>query len=222
MSQPIRARVLGLSLHACLMLAVVVLAACSSTTRERVRREAGLGPRVSNATASEITPRGEYLAFLVQSPGYAGELFVRNSPTCQGILASPELVYDRSEAYGSVRAGDQECRVLGIGSLSYVRDLRPRPPIRGRPREQANFKVEYRDDDVAIARGDFGLAGLLGWPLARDTLAVIPVSEECEGPLSRGVASLEYFASGGPPLVLIGEKGNCPIVGLITPSAGGG
>jgi hypothetical protein len=200
----------------------LALLACSAATRERAVREAGLGPRISSATAEERTPRGEYLHFLLKSPGYAGELWVRNTPRCQAVLASPDLRYDRSESYGSVEAGEERCRILGIGSLGYVRSLRPRPPLRGRPREQANFRVIYRDPDLAIAHGEFGLAGLLGWPYARDTLAVIPIRPECEGPLERGMAALEYHASGGPPLVLLGEKGDCPIEGLITPAGGGG
>jgi hypothetical protein len=73
-----------------------------------------------------------------------------------------------------------------------------------------------------IARGDFELAGMIGWPFSRDTLAVLPAGPVCEAALAEGTAPLEFFDAGKEPLVLLGDKGRCPLIGLITPSEGGG
>ena len=61
------------------------------------------------------------------------------------------------------------------------------------------------------------LAGLLGWAGGEDTLALVPRSDVCAPVLERGVASMEYRASGRLVLTLVGNAGQCPLHGFARP-----
>jgi hypothetical protein len=77
--------------------------------------------------------------------------------------------------------------------------------------------VIYRDAEVVLARGRFGLAGQLGWVGGVDTVAVFAVDPECADVIDRGVGSLEYRHAGGDVLAIVGERRRCPLLGLARP-----
>jgi hypothetical protein len=117
--------------------------------------------------------------------------------------------------------GDDSCDAVGFGSPMIDRARRGRPgslrtaPI---PREQATFRVIFEDEEVILARGRFPLARALGWTGSGDSIAVFPNTELCRVPLERGVASMEFRASGRYTLTLVSSGGQCPFEGLIQPA----
>ena len=110
--------------------------------------------------------------------------------------------------------------MVGIGSLRQWRDAFGRP-TRGmapaKPRQRADFKQVYRDDDVVMVRGKFLLAAYIKWPGPNDTIAVFKNSPECDAALSRGMGVTEYNPNGPNPIVVINQGGNCPLEALIRP-----
>lgn len=193
------------------------LLGCESLTVEQVRRDLGLAGRVAEASVSDVRARDRYLGFSLTSRVHSGDLYVVNTPKCRAILESAALRFDVGSGEGAILADGESCEIIGIGSLPTRRDSRPRPDVRERTRRRVSFDVVYRDEEVALVRGDFELAGLLYWPSARDTIAVIPIRPECTPLLERGYAPSEWRQIGPYPVVLIGEEGNCPVEGLIVP-----
>ena len=70
---------------------------------------------------------------------------------------------------------------------------------------------------MALARGRFPLVGYVGWTGGDDTVAVIPVTEECQEVIDREVSSIEYRSSGPTPLTLLTSNGRCALLGLAHP-----
>jgi len=70
---------------------------------------------------------------------------------------------------------------------------------------------------VALLRGNFPLAGYLGFAGVSDVVAVVPQSPECQGSIESGVASMEYRGKGSRALVLLGGDAPCQMRGLIQP-----
>jgi hypothetical protein len=118
---------------------------------------------------------------------------------------------------GRLTRGGERCSPVGVLSLREWRNRGPRRSREPLPRGQATFREVWKDADMLIVRGRFPLAGLANWAGGHDTLAILPNDELCQGILGRGVASMEFRASGANPLVLIDRRALCPIIGFAQP-----
>lgn len=167
------------------------------------------------------TPRNGYLETTLEMKGLTLITFVPRNETCSTILvAGADIEYVEGNPGGTFRAGDRSCRAVGIGSLAIWRNRLPRPVNRGGAiiaRAQADYRNVYEDSEVAFLQGRFPLAGKIGWVGLDDLIAVVPKIPVCEAPLSRASASMEYFPVGRNVLTLVSTRGQCPILGLITP-----
>ena len=165
--------------------------------------------------------RGDFLEVVLQGGGFALESFAPNDETCRQVLQPEKQVeWIASGSSGAFRRDGVTCRSAGIGSLNEWRSRAPRPQtLRSEPvpRAQANYRVVYRDADVVFLRGSFPLANRLGWSGGNDTIAVVPNSGICQGPIERTTSSIQYYPTGRQVLALVAADGLCPIVGLIRP-----
>ena len=94
---------------------------------------------------------------------------------------------------------------------------RPRPEVGPLPSKQANYKLEYEDKDVAMLRGLFPLLGLIAWPGMGDTLVVLPQTPPCHALIPAGVATIQYRDTGPAVYVLLDNRSQCALAGLIQP-----
>jgi hypothetical protein len=174
---------------------------------------------------TKATPRGGYIDAVLTGKGITLQSYVPLGETCAFVLREEaEVAWINAGPTGGFRREGQECHAAGIGSLHEWRDRGPRPQsLRGSPvpRAQANYRVVYRDDDVAFLRGRFPLSGRIGWTEGGDTLAVVPNDEVCQGPIGRSTSSMQYYPKGRNVLVLVAQNALCPIVGLVRPLPGG-
>jgi hypothetical protein len=169
----------------------------------------------------EVTDRAGFLDTLLRGENLVRRLFFPGTDTCRAIMTpDAEVEYVRSGKWGQVRSVAGACEPVGIGLLQGWRDRGPRPRDRRVPKSQVTFKLLYHDEEVALVRGRFPLTNRLGWVGGEDTIAVIPRVPDCQKPLEQGIASMEYRISGRDPLILIVDKGRCPIIGLIRPAPG--
>ncbi|MCG8591504.1 MAG: hypothetical protein MJE66_19590 [Proteobacteria bacterium] len=192
------------------------LLALACTTDEIVRQTAI--PGTSSGGRIEFhAVRAQYLDVTVTTGGAAYRFFLPRTEACDAIARSEadDVRYRNLALFGRLEVGDLSCDPVGILSLQAWRDRGPR---RARttaiPRDQATYRVYYRDADFALARGRFALTGLIGIPGGIDTVAVVPNDEACAGVLEREVASIEFRSAGKLPFVLVGERGLCPIQGF--------
>lgn len=200
------------------LLAVALLLACSP---RRTLWELGLGSWTTDLEVVGVTSRFRWLDAILQGHGLTLRTFVPDDPICQRVL-EPGTVVDYVERGigGRFVRDDQACDAVGFGAPLVDRARRGRAtslrstPI---PREQATFEIIFQDEEVILARGRFPLARTLGWTGSHDTVAVFPNTARCRLPLERGVASMEYRASGRYTLTLVASDGQCPFHGLIHP-----
>ena len=224
------------------VLSVLVAAGCTTflaagcTTSQRW--QLGLPGTSSDLTVTRVERRGELLDVWLQREELALRSFVPASPVCSELLQPERTVTWSQGGSGTFHpssgdaeprsSGDAElrCRAAGIGSLEEWRDrLRATPGLEDSivPSAQADYRIVYRDEDVAFLRGRFPLAGQLGWTSLGDTIAVVPTGPEaCADVLEREVGTMEYFARGTPVLALMGSDARCPIVGLVRPGSAPG
>lgn len=198
--------------------AALLAAACSTSQQWQL----GLPGSHVELTVTRLERRGELLDVWLQGGDLTLRSFAPASPECAALLRPEQTV--RFDAGGSGRfvAGELRCRTAGIGTLEEWRDRLRDTPSLGEspvPSAQADYRVVYRDEDVALLRGRFPLANRIGWTSLGDTIAVVPREPACEDVLAREVATLEYFPRGTPVLALMGENARCPIVGLVRPDA---
>lgn len=201
--------------------ALLTALACNPT---RAFQQAGIPGVKTPFSVVKLVERGGYLDATLQ--GGAGELriFAPAHEVCQEVLAPEASLAFASEGPGGTLERDGWiCRGVGRGSLAEWRARRARSesldgtPV---PREQAAYRVVYRDADVVFLRGRFPLAARIGWTEIGDTIAVVPDTAICREPIEAGVASLEYRPVGRNVLSLITSQGLCPIEGLIEPLPG--
>ena len=176
---------------------------------------------------SSAESRGPYLEALLEwtsslaavSSDAKITLLFPASDACGSILVPGTAVdYLPAGMTGTVRVGERSCASVGIARLREWRDRRPRPrTAQVIPRAQASYRIVSEADGYALVRGRFPLAGLLGWAGGEDTLALVPRSDVCAPVLERGVASMEYRASGRLVLTLVGNAGQCPLHGFARP-----
>jgi len=216
------------------VLSIVVAAGCTTlvaagcTTSQRW--QLGVPGTSFDLVVTRVERRSELLDVWLQREELTLRSFVPASPACTELLQPERTVTWSQGGSGTFHpsSGDAElrCRAAGIGSLEEWRDrLRATPGLEDSivPSAQADYRIVYRDEDVAFLRGRFPLAGQLGWTSLGDTIAVVPTGPEaCADVLEREVGTMEYFARGTPVLALMGSAARCPIVGLVRPGAAPG
>jgi hypothetical protein len=174
-----------------------------------------LGP--DEAVVRIARPVGPYLEVHL-----AGEaelaLLVPATPRCTRVARPEASVRWVSRGFpGRLEAGDEACEAAGILDLAAWRDRRPRPDVPPVPRKQARWTVLYRDGRLALLRGRFPLAGLVGMPGGGDLVAVVADDPACAPLLATDVGTLEYRASGRDAFRLLAGEARCPVLGFARP-----
>jgi len=140
------------------------------------------------------------------------------TPTCARVAMPEARVRWVSRGFpGRVEAGGEVCEAAGILDLAAWRDRQPRPDVPPVPRKTARWTVLHRDGRLALLRGRFVLAGLVGMPGGPDLVAVIADDGSCEGLLRERDGSLEYRASGRDAFRLLAGEARCPVLGFARP-----
>lgn len=175
----------------------------------------------TDARVGLLDERGGYLDVAIETGGKDFRFLLPDTDTCRAV-ATPgpdeQVRYVNLGTYARLELGEERCDVVGILSLATWRDRRPRiPRDTPVPRVQATYRQVYADEDVAFLRGWFPLTGDIGLVGSRDTIAVVPRSEACEGVGERGVSSLEFKPVGKQPYTLLNGDRRCPILGFAQP-----
>ncbi len=202
-----------------LALGLVVLVAAGGCSSKSAF-QSGIG-RTGDLMVTNAIERGDYLDVTIAGDGVAMRVFAPTGGGCQALLAPESLVqYSSRGPGGRFTRGEDQCDATGIGDPFVNRMRQPRgqsarsSPV---PRAQANFRKIFEDDEVILLRGQFPLTFHVGWAGGADTVAVVRNDEMCQGPASRGVASIEFRPAGRNTLSLVGSGGLCRIDGLIIP-----
>lgn len=192
-------------------------ALCASP--ERSAFQLGLPGSAISMTVARVVPRGPYLEVWLRAPGLDLVSWAPADASCREILDEEQEVQYRSGGTGgSVERQGRRCDLSGIGSLEEWRKRRPQPRTKSPvPSAAASFEKIYEDAEIALVRGRFPLARLLGWVGGEDTVAAIPNTPICQRPLRSGGGTLQYFPGGRNVLALSSEGGLCPIEGLLVP-----
>lgn len=202
------------------LVASVLAGACGTPAGRMLSKIAGID---RTGVVDRIETRGEYLDLDLSEV----RLFVANDAECRATLKQRNgLRYLDRGRFGRIVGEDASCRVVGIGSLRWWRDRRPRVPLlRPRPRGRADFHVDYRDPTVVMLRGRFDLAALVGFTGGADLIAVVPATRACESLTAESpdsaeslrTAILEFRQGGRVPYRLLTADGSCPVIGFIEP-----
>jgi hypothetical protein len=172
----------------------------------------------TSSSVQTVVERGPFLDVQITQGGKPRRYFTPQSEPCRSLL-EPEapIDYVALGPLGQLQSGEVVCVPVGIGTLAAWRDQRPRPMVGPLPARQADYRVEYQDQDLAMLRGRFPLLGLIAWPGLGDTLVVIPKTPACQPLMDRGTATIEYRVAGPDPYVLLSGDQRCPVQGLIQP-----
>ena len=199
---------------------VVVLVLAVACNPSKTVFQLGVPGSSVEMTVARVKLRGGYLDTELHGSGFSLRTFVPASETCQRVVAPEAVVeFGTGGSYGTLARGDDRCDAIGIGSLREWRNRRPRESsriIRGR----ASYSVVFQDEEVTFLRGRFPLVGLLGFAGMGDTIAVVPNTAECLGPIGRDTSTVEYFHGGRNVLTLSSSEGRCNIEGLLRPLSG--
>jgi len=165
-----------------------------------------------------VTVRGPYLDAVIEREGSSLRLFFPASDACRRVVRVEAVVeYKASSVPGTLTNKQGECDGVGIGSLRFWRDRRPRQSRQVIPRGNAEFRRVYQDSELTLVRGRFPYANQVGWAGGWDTLAALPRNAACDALVARGSASLEFRHAGPEPYRLVTSEGNCPIEGFLRP-----
>ena len=188
-------------------------------TPERTDFQLGIPGGGIAMTVAKVVPRGPYLETHLRAPGLELVSYAPADAVCREVLAEEqEIEYRSGGTGGSFERAGRRCDAAGLGSLEEWRRRRPKPRTRSPvPSAPARYELIYEDPEVALARGRFPLASLLGWVGSADVVAVLPRIPACQGPLHSDSATLQYFPGGRNVLALMSPDGPCPIQGLLTP-----
>ena len=201
-----------------LIAAIGVGLGTAGCTIDSVVAAVGLPGTTQRATISNVSVRFEYIDAFVEAGAFRYRFFFPDREPCRSILNAPEnLSFVWLGPLGRITKGEERCSPVGVLSLREWRNRGPRRSREPLPRGQAVFKEIWRDGELVLIRGRFPLAGLANWKGGHDTIGILPNSETCIGFLERGVASIEFRASGNNPLVLIDRRNLCPIQGFAQP-----
>ena len=176
-----------------------------------------------------VTKRASYLdaTLKVQDQDYRF-LFPGGYECTQVIKAGAEIEYAAFGHIPAVRGSQGSCDPIGILSLKKWVTLHPKAttPEVTSPHE-VEFKLFYRDDDVALVRGQFQFARrvVLRERGARGTkslsvrknipvIAILPNAPECEKLLADGKAMGTFSADEAAPYRLLADPDVCPIIGF--------
>jgi len=172
-------------------------------------------------TVAQVAEIHGYLDTRLEDSRGSVRTFLPANPTCRSVAKlGSQVRFESAGAYGTLERNEERCVAAGIGSLAWWRNKRPRPntasPV---PSALATYRTTYRDESVVFLRGNFPLAGLLGFAALGDGIAVVPNTPICRRPIEQGSATLEYFFGGRNVLTLSSSDGRCPIQGLLRPLA---
>ncbi len=157
---------------------VIVLSALGGCAKVGAVRLPPYPGRAIPFDVARVSMRDTYLDVELENDRRSLRLFLPDTDACQTVLAGQgSVAFVEDGPIGVVRRGAESCDAIGIGSLADWRDRRPRPTGVFSPRSQATFTLIYADMDLALVRGRFPLAGLVGWPGGLDTIAAIPRTE---------------------------------------------
>jgi hypothetical protein len=175
-------------------------------------------------TLAKVTQRHGYLDTELHGSGWLLRSFLPANEVCARVVSTEQgLQYLSAGSYGTLVRGDDRCEAVGIGSLREWRNRRPRgDSARGSiiPSAQASYRLVYQDEELVFLRGNFPLAGRLGFAAMGDAIAVVPRLPVCQRAIESETSTLEYFHAGSNVLTLSSNQGRCPIEGLIRPLAG--
>lgn len=206
----------GVGIGAVLWLAAAALA-CNPA---RTSMQLGLPGAGQDMTVTSVQPRGGYLDVTLQGDGFGMRTFLPANETCQRVVAREATVRHRTgSTYGRFERDGERCDAAGIADLREWRNRRPRETSRVVPSGRATYRVVFADEEVTFLRGVFPLVGLLGFAGMGDTIAVVPNTAVCQGPIGRGASTIEYFHGGRNVLTLSSAEGRCNIVALLRPLA---
>jgi hypothetical protein len=170
-----------------------------------------------------VTPRGPYLDAVIERQGSSLRLFFPANDTCRRVVRVEAVVeYVATSVPGTVRNTQEECDAVGIGSLRFWRDRRPRQSRQVIPRGNAEFRSVYQDSELTLVRGRFPYANQVGWAGGWDTLAALPRNAACDALVARGSASIEFRHAGPEPYRLVTGEGRCTIEAFLRPLPGDG
>ena len=179
---------------------------------------ANLPGMAKSSTVQSVVERGPYLDVEISQGSSTRRYFAPAKEPCRSLLrAEADIDYVSLGPLGQFQSGEVVCDPVGIGSLAAWRDQRPRPEVGPLPARQADYRLEYQDQDLAMLRGRFPLLGLIAWPGMGDTLVVLPQTPPCQQLMKQSVATIEYRVVGPDPYVLLAGDKRCPVQGLIQP-----
>jgi hypothetical protein len=191
----------------------------------------GQGPRLDEpsgfpgvSTAYQVTlvvPRGPYLDAMLERERSSLRLFFPADDACRRVVRIEAMLeYRATSVPGTVSNAQEECEAIGIGSLRFWRDRRPRQSRQVIPRGNAEFRLVYQDSELSLVRGRFPYANQVGWAGGWDTLAALPRNAACDALVARGSASIEFRHAGPEAFRLVTGEGRCTIEGFLRPVPG--
>jgi hypothetical protein len=202
-----------------LLLAVLAAAGCS---KDQLVMQSGLPGARASASLAFAGERGDYLDVVMESGGLRYRFFLPNDDACRALFADEQAVtYAHTGPFGRLQSGETTCDPIGILSLAEWRDRRSRPMTRSPiPRSRVELRERvYVDEELALIRGRYPLAGAIGFAGAGDAIAVVPNVAECEHLPVPGTATMEFRPAGKQAYSLINAKQLCPILGFVKPPA---
>lgn len=203
------------------LLLLTMLAACSLKKGVYSLRIPGVWIELAVESAQK---HGPIIAATLREKDLELRYFTNDDEDCRAVLvAGTRVRYRDSGPLGVIMRTDDhsedpvKCMPQGIGALQIQSARRPRSqsPRSPVPRSQASFDQLFADDELRLLSGRFPSAARVGWTGADRTIVVVPRSSHCDALGERGVASMEYRASGRSRLVLLAGGGLCNIIGLI-------
>lgn len=206
-------------LTAALLLAILTAAGCS---KDQVVMQTGLPGARAAASLALAGERGDYLDVVMASGGLRYRFFLPNDDACRALFADELAVtYAHTGPFGRLQAGETTCDPIGILSLAEWRDRRSRPITRSPvPRSRAELRERvYVDEELALIRGRYLLAGAIGFTGGGDAIAVVPNVAECRSLPVPGTATMEFRPAGKQAYSLINSGQLCPILGFVKPPA---
>ena len=193
----------------------------SACNPSKTKMQLGIPGTGVDMTVTQANPRGGYLDTELQGDGFTLRTWLPASELCQRVVSAEAPVrYSSNSSYGTFILGDDRCEAIGIADLREWRNRRPRQTSRVIPSGRASYGVVYQDEEVSFLRGSFPLVGLLGFSGMGDSIAVVPNTALCQGPIGRDTSTIEYFHGGRNVLTLSSSEGRCNIEGLIRPLSG--
>ena len=201
-------------------LALALLLGCGGQG-PRLEQPSGL-PGVSTAyQVTLVVPRGPYLDAMLERERSSLRLFFPASDVCRRVVrVEAMLEYRATSVPGTVKNTQEECEAVGIGSLRFWRDRRPRQSRQVIPRGNAEFRRVYQDSELTLVRGRFPYANQVGWAGGWDTIAALPRNAACDALVARGSASIEFRHAGPEAFRLVTSQGRCTIEGFLRPLPG--